>query len=379
MILPPQRAAFDIPDDICYLNTSYISPLTKAQVRAGEQSLARSAHPWDIGAGDFFTAADDIRQYAGALTNVGARDFAIVPSASYGIATAALNLPLEAGQGILLLEAEFPSNYYAWQELAGIKKARLVTVPEPENHDWTSSVLDTLEREQDQIGVVALGNVHWSSGAVLDLRRISAVCKEIGAALVLDLSQSLGAMPTDLAAIDPDFAVSAGYKWLLAPYGISLLYVAPRWQSGVSIEQGWISRKNSEDFARLVSYQPEFQPGALRFDMGERANLVLAPIFLQGLKQLNEWGTDNIADTLRAVNQRLAALLAERGFTAIDDRFRAPHMLGVQLGEAAPRVLEVLTSKKVFASVRGDMLRLSPHLWVTEEDEARFAAALRAI
>ena len=126
--------------------------------------------------------------------------------------------------------------------------------------------------------------MQWTSGGRLDLVRIGEACRKLGAALVLDLTQSLGALPFSVGGlknnlqngVQPDFAVAASYKWLLGPYSVGLLYVAPKWQSGMPLEENWIQRANARDFSSLILYTEDYDAGARRFDMGERANFALA-------------------------------------------------------------------------------------------------------
>src|SRR5208283_2226571 len=174
---------------------------------------------------------------------------AIDPSASYGIATAARNLPVNKGQSILLLEEQFPSNYYACQRLAEANSASLKIVPWPEDNDWTAAVLNALTAD---VAIAALPHVQWTSGGRLDLVHIGEACRKLGAALVLDLTQSLGALPFSARDVQPDFAVAASYKWLLGPYSIGLLYVAPKRQGGIPLEENWIQRANARDFANVL-------------------------------------------------------------------------------------------------------------------------------
>ncbi|MFC4348454.1 aminotransferase class V-fold PLP-dependent enzyme [Kordiimonas lipolytica] len=379
MIIPPQRELFDIPRDLCYVNASYMTPLSKAQVASGQEALARSAQPWRIGEGDFFDTAADVCAAGAALMNAEAADVAIVPSASYGISTAAKNLPLSPGGKVLVMSEEFPSNVYPWQERAEAAGGEVIAVPQPSDDDWTAAILEMISREGESIDIVSVANVHWSSGALIDLAAVSGACKRVGAALVLDLSQSLGAMPFDVKAIDPDFMVAAGYKWLMAPYSISLMYVAPRHQGGFPIEAGWITREGSRDFSRLVQYRDEFEPGARRFDMGERANHVLAPIFLAGLQQLLSWGVPNIYESLSAITGRMAVALESKGMEPIAADRRAGHILGVRVGKQGAALLEELKNAGVSVSLRGDLLRLSPHLWVDEQDEGRFTQVIAGL
>src|ERR1700685_3604068 len=91
-MIPCQRQQFDIPDDVAYLNCAYMSPLTKAQLSTGAEALARKPHPWELTSEKFFSGADEFRVTAAQLLDCSAECIAVVPSASYGIATAARNL-----------------------------------------------------------------------------------------------------------------------------------------------------------------------------------------------------------------------------------------------------------------------------------------------
>jgi len=379
VILPSQRHLFDIPRDVCYLNAAYMTPLTKAQQKIGAAATAQNGRPWEVFPEDFNPTSDRIRQHAAQMFSVGADDIAIIPAVSYGIATAGKNLKIRTGSHVLVIEDQFPSNIYEWKENADAAGGAIITVPTPKNHDWTNAILEALERTDVEYSVVALPQVHWSSGALIDLLEVSKACKRVGAALVLDLTQSAGAMPTDIAEIDPDYAVFGTYKWLMGPYSLCFMYVAPRHQGGQPLEQNWLARRDSEDFAGLVNYKDEYQPGARRFDMGERSNFILSPICVEGLRQLEEWGVGNIADTLKALNARLCDTAAESGFEAVPEKYRSPHMLGLYVGAKGRELLTNLKEAGVFASLRGDMLRVAPHLWIDDQDMDVFEAALKSV
>ena len=143
-MLTCQRHLFDVPDDVAYLNCAYMSPLMKPVIAVGATALARKAHPWELTADKFFTGADEFRATAAQLLDCSGDCIAIVPSASYGIATAARNLSLHKGQAILVLAEQFPSNYYSWERLAQANGASLKVVPWPQDHDWTAAVLNSL-------------------------------------------------------------------------------------------------------------------------------------------------------------------------------------------------------------------------------------------
>jgi len=374
-MIPCQRFLFDIPDDVAYLNCAYMSPLMKPALEAGTAGLARKAQPWRIAPEQFFTGAEEFRATAAQFFDCSADNIAIVPSASYGITTAARNLPVARGQSILVLAEQFPSNYYPWQRLAAENGATLKVVPWPADHDWTGAVLDSLTAD---VGIAALPQVQWTSGGRLDLIRIGEACRKLGAALVLDLTQSLGALPFSAGDVQPDFAVAAGYKWLLGPYSTGLLYVAPKWQGGIPQEENWIQRANARDFSSLTLYSEDYDRGARRFDMGERSNFALLPAAVRAMKQVLEWKVAQISETVGALNRQLAEAAAELGFSSPPERLRAPHYLALRRNQEIPKELpEMLAREKVFVSVRGSSIRVAPHVYNTAGDGDRLISCLR--
>jgi selenocysteine lyase/cysteine desulfurase len=374
-MLPCQRHLFDIPDDVAYLNCAYMSPLMKPALEAGTVALARKMHPWEITADKFFTGSDEFRATAAELLDCSGECVAIVPSASYGLSAATRNVPLEKGQSILVLAEQFPSNYYPWQRLAEEKSASLKVVPWPEDHDWTAAVLNSLTED---VAVAALPQVQWTSGGRLDLVRIGEACRKVGVALVLDLTQSLGALPFSVRDVQPDFAVAASYKWLLGPYSVGFLYVAPKWQGGVPLEENWIQRANARDFSSLILYTENYDEGARRFDMGERSNFALLPAAMRAMKQILEWKVAQISETAGALNRQLAAAAAELGFSSPPDDLRAPHYLCLRRKTGIPRELpEMLARERVFVSVRGSSIRVTPNVYNSAADAERLISCLK--
>jgi selenocysteine lyase/cysteine desulfurase len=377
-MIPSQRQLFDIPEGIAYFNCAYLGPLSNAVVAAGKQAAGRKAHPWEIGSEDFFTETEIARGLFAKLIGANQEDVAIVPAASYGISVAASNLPLEKDQSVVMLAEQFPSNVYAWRESAARAGARVVTVERPADGDLTRAVLDALD---ERTAVVALPNCHWADGALLDLECVADACRALGASLVLDVTQSAGVMPLDVGVIQPDFLVAACYKWLLGPYNTGFLYVAPHRQDGRPLEYNWRARVGSEDFAGLVNYRDRFLPGALRFDVGECANFHTMPALIAALEQILEWDATAIADTLTARNAGIAERAAALGLECLDAAQRAGHFLGLRFPRGVPDgLLEALREARVYLSVRGDSLRITPHVYNNDADEDRLMHALeRAI
>jgi selenocysteine lyase/cysteine desulfurase len=369
-----QRHLFDIPDQVAYLNCAYMSPLMNSVTEAGVRAIGRKARPWTVVSDDFFTESEQARSLFAGLIGATADDIAIVPAASYGLAVAARNLPLKRGQTVLILAEQFPSNVYTWRELARDQGAKVVAVERPADGDWTAAILETLD---ERTAIAALPHCHWTDGGIIDLERIGERCRAMGVALVLDITQSIGALPLDCRSIGPAFLVAGGYKWMMGPYSLGFLYVDPAHQGGRPLEQNWIARAGSEDFARLIDYQDAYQPGARRFDVGERSNFALMPAAIAAMVQLHQWTVEAIAETLAVKTAAIAERAREIGLAPMAAHARAGHFLGIRFPGGVPRGLpERLAENQVHVSLRGDSLRVTPHLYNNEADVDRLFAVL---
>jgi selenocysteine lyase/cysteine desulfurase len=343
------RDAFEIPDDIGYFNTASLAPQLKRVRAAGEAAFEQRARPWEIQSADWFSDVERLRGLFARVVGGTPDHVALVPATSYGFAVAAHNLKPSR---VVVLADEYPSGIYSWQA-AG---AELVTVERQAGQSWADAVLAATDESVD---VVSVPNVHWTDGAPVDLPRVAQAARDCGAALVIDASQSCGAMPLDVREIRPDFLVAVGYKWLLGPFGLGYLYVDERHHGGEPIEQNWINREGSEDFARLVDYRDAYQPGARRFDFGQRTSFLLTPMAIAALTQILDWGVETIWGELQAITARI-------------DPGAETHMTGISPAPSR----ETLARHRCVAAMRGDSLRISPHLHITDDDVARLRAAL---
>ena len=373
-MLTHQRHLFDIPDDVAYLNTAYMSPLLTLVVEAMEEGTRLKARPWTLTIDHFFEDVEKARGLIGTLFNVSSTSVSIIPAASYGLTTAARNLPLKRGEAVILLKNQFPSHTYPWKQKAREVGAKVIEVDVPLGDAATDHVLAAMD---ENTAIAALPNVLWTNGAYVDLMEVKARCREVGAALVLDLTQSAGALQTDLGVIDPDFAVVANYKWMLGPYSTGFMYVAPQHHDGVPLEEGWITRKGSRNFARLTENTGEFEAGAIRYDMGERANFALMPGVVAALEQIKAWEIAQIEATLSFRNEALCKRLNALGLETTAPENRGAHFIGAKVPEGTRSdLLEQLAASQVYLSERNGSLRITPHLWNTEHDVDRLCEAL---
>jgi selenocysteine lyase/cysteine desulfurase len=190
--------------------------------------------------------------------------------------------------------------------------------------------------------------------------------------MAIDATQSLGAMPFSLDEIRPDFLVSAGYKWLLCPYGFSLMYVSEKWRNARPLEESWQARENAEDFGSLVNSSDKYMAGARRFDVGQKGTPTILPGVIAALEQIKSWGIENISDSLLGINKRVTDHLSALGFQLPDSSQRSPHMFGAIIpGRFKGNLVSELSNRKVYVSQRGSSVRFSPHIHISEQDIAR--------
>lgn len=377
MLPSDPRALFELPGDIAYFNCASIGPLPRAARAAIEEGAARRAQPWRVTMKEWIDDYEERRGLFASLAGVTPDAIALIPSVSYGVAVAARNLDAPPGRQVLLLAEDFPSNVYTWRAFAADKGCSILTVSRSPGGTWTDAVLASLD---ERVAVAAVPNVQWTDGALLDLVRIAARCREVGAALVVDASQSFGMMKLDLDAIRPDFLVAVGYKWLLGPYGLSYLYADEKHWGGVPLEQNWLSRQGSEDFSSLVDYRDDYRPGARRFDMGERSALEMNNAGIASLRLMNEWGVADIAELLAGRTARIEAEATALGLPISSAPARGPHLLGIELPrEAAVRAFSTLRERGVYVAFRGNAIRIATHVYNNDADVDRLLAALAAL
>ncbi len=369
MIIPNQKSLFNIPDDITYMNCANMSPLLKTSNKAGISAVNQRNSPWTISVSQWFEPVEQLKLLFAGIINADKENIALIPSASYGIAIAKNNIKLNSSQSIIILDQQYPSNVYAWRELSRETGAAIITIKKEIDQTWAEAILDKIN---EQTGLVAIPNCHWTDGSLIDLVQVSKKVKETGAKLVIDASQSVGVYPLDINKIKPDFLVTVGYKWLLGPYGLSYLYADEKYFSeGKPIEYTWLNKKGSEDFAQLVAYTDDYKPGARRFDAGASSSFINIPMAKASLTQILNWGVENIQETLSILTNQIAIKAKEQGLE-ITNKNRVGHMIGIKLSEnKAIEIGKKLTDNQIYISFRAASMRIAPHLYNDSKDVNR--------
>ena len=375
-LLKCQKDKFKLPKNITYFNGASRSPILKSVEKIGHDLITKEALPHLIKSEDFFTHTEEFRKtFAQFIDAPDYHNTAIIPSASYGLSTVANNIKLKANDEVLVIDEQFPSNYYVWKRLTDQYGAKLVTVKTPVDFDnrgklWNDNILQSINKNT---AVVAMGPCHWADGTIFDLKPIREKTWAHSALLVIDGSQNIGAVPFSVKEIQPDALITVGYKWLLGLYSMGMAYYSDRFNDGVPLEENWINRKGSEDFRNLVNYQDEYQPKAGRYNMGERSQFIATPMLTKSIEQLQEWQPKNIQQYCHSISKSSIEKLRELGCFIEEEDYRRKHLFGVYLPKHVDleKLKNTFYNNNVYVSFRGNAIRISSNVYNDEQDFER--------
>jgi selenocysteine lyase/cysteine desulfurase len=380
-MLPSQRALFDIPRDVCFMNAAAWSPLPLAVQEAGRAGVGRKGQPWKLD-GQFMAGQHErARKAAAALIGADPVDVALIPSVGYGVSTAGKVLAIPRGSRVLVLQDDHTSPVLEWMSRAEAGGYTVEAVRQPTDGDWTSAVLEAIERNgAAPLALVSISSVHWSDGGALDMSRIAAAAKTKSAALLVDATHDAGVRRIDVKTLDPDFLIFPTYKWVLGPYGRAFMYVAKRHQNGVPLEQTAPARKGVAAEQKVYFRDLSYADGARRYDMGERDHFITLEMAAVGMEMMAGWGNDPIVARLSMLTDRLAEGLGNSGVRVLDRKLRAPHLLCLQFPKGmADDLPQKLAAENVHAAPRLGRLRISPHVYNDEEDVDRFVEVFKKV
>ncbi len=380
-MLSSQRALFDIPPDVCYLNAAGWSPLPRATQEAGRAAVARKGQPWKLTPDFAESQHERARAAAAALIGAEPRDVALVSSVGYGVSIAGKVLAIPRGSRVLVLENDHTSPVLEWMSRADAQEFTVETVAQPANGDWTSAVLEAIERNgAPPVALASISSIHWSDGCMLDMQAIRDALRRQGAALLVDATHGVGVIATDVKTLDPDFLMFPTYKWVLGPYGRAFVYIAKRHQDGVPLEQTAFGRRNVKAENPVYFADARYLPDARRFDMGERDHFISMEMASIGMELLAQWGAAAVVARLRALTRRIAhALDGTNAVQMHDERFRAPHILSLGFAGGLPaNLIPALAGQQIYVAPRLGRMRISPHVYNDDADVDRFVAALKS-
>ncbi len=240
-------------------------------------------------------------------------------------------------------------------------------------------MLEAIERPgAAPVAVASISSVHWADGGAVDLAAIVTRLRALGAAVVIDATQSAGVLPLDVETLDPDFVIFPVYKWLLGPYGRAFLYVAKRHQEQLPLEQSAYARREIVSERTPYLADISYVSDARRFDSGGRDFLISLEMASIGMEIMSAWGAEAVAARLQMLTQRLSrGLSGVSGVKILQSKDQAPHILSLAVTNGtADQHIKRLAEQQIYVSERLGRIRVSPHVYNEEADIDRFVEAL---
>jgi selenocysteine lyase/cysteine desulfurase len=374
-----QSSAFNLEKEKTYLNCAAYSPLLNSVVEEGYKSVQLKSRPYQIVPSvHFFDQVNEVRTLLSLLINENdANSIAMIPSASYGMAIVAANLhrwpKIEEKKKIFIIDEEFPNDVYAFQRVALDLQIDVVTLKYTERYNEY-----ILEQLNEDIAMIVLPHVHWITGYKFDLQAIGQKCRANGIMMVIDGTQSIGAVPFNVQEIQPDALICATYKWLLGPYGQGFVYLSPFFDEGIPVEESWINRVESDNFAGLLAYKTEYRPKAQRYNVGEYSQFIQIPMLKVALQQILQWGVEHIQQYCYSITEEVIQKLMESGISLASEKERVNHLFSLKFIEedVAKKVYHALQQEEVYVSLRGKCIRVSPYVYNTKSDLKKLASVV---
>ncbi len=368
---------FAPPEGVAYLDAASQGPLPLAASRAGREALALKERPWKITTQTYVQVVAEARALAARLLGAREESVALVTGAGQVVNAVARGLDLGEGDEVLLPRHEFPSNDLPWRWLA--RRGVAVRVVEPDDPSGAVSAARLAAEIGPRTRVVAFAHVSYLHGGRIDPSPVVEAARRVGAVTVVDGSQAAGALPFDFGAAGVDVYAASGYKFLLGPYGSGVGLFSPQVVDRIAVgDVSWWAVKGAEDFNHLPD-AVEMKPGAQRWDAHEPASFNNLMPLAESLRLLLEATPALVQAHARALGDRiLARLPAGLAPASPEDPSQRSHILclrGVSPAATAA-AFERLRAARVAVALRGDRLRISPHLYSTEADADRLLEAL---
>jgi selenocysteine lyase/cysteine desulfurase len=369
-------------EEATYLNLAGQAPMPKVSLKAVQAALEDKKFPHHKPDSTFFELPRRIRANIARIINGKPEDVAITTGASTGAIAVAHGIQWHPGDEVITATNEFPLHYTTWlpmQEREGIK----VRVVSPRDRFLTAD--DLIAALTPKSRLLSVSHVRYDDGSLLDAARLANACHSNGTLLLLDVSQSCGAVPIDLKQIDADFLICAGYKWLLGPFGTGFFWVKHQHLSTLRPDAyNWMAVAGSDNFAALDFKDPKPAEAANRWDAAEWASY-----FNFNLVAMNtsvEFAANAGAENVTAHNRKLIDFMFERlpkdrciAASPLDSAKRGPYgCFTARSPEKTVALYDKLRKENVVVSLRGGSIRVSPYLYNSERDIDRLISVITA-
>jgi selenocysteine lyase/cysteine desulfurase len=365
-------------EDATYLNFAAHAAIPRVALNAVRASVAAKRRPHIVDDQSFFSVTRSLRQSLATLIGASQEDIALTSGAGAGLATIAYALNWSAGDEVIIAGGEFPAHYATWKPMEAREGIKL-QITHPQGQFIQSG--DLIAAMTPRTRVISVSHVRFDDGSILDVSSLAAACKSNGTLLVLDVSQSCGAVPMDVRSLGADFIVCAAYKYLLSPFGTGFLWVKP--QNAALLRPGpynWLSQ-DVDSFACLNYVDPGPARTLSRWDAAEASSIYNfnLPVMEASLKFVLNATPTLIHDH----NQALISYLFERlpdGYRLASPRQASQRgVFGcIEVGSRrnTQSLYETLRDERFVVALREGRIRVAPHLLNCTQDMDRLLVVM---
>jgi cysteine desulfurase/selenocysteine lyase len=372
------RSEFAEFDDVTYLDAAAQGPLPNVAERAAKKALEWKRLPHKIPVEAYTELPNRVRRALGQLLHAEPDDIAITTGASTGLSVVATGMDWKPGDEILVGEGEFPAHFAAWLP---VEKAGLAQVKRVQARERFLDAEDYVARMGPRTRVVSLSLVRFCDGVRFDAARLATACRNVGAALLLDVSQCAGAMPLDVNELGADFVCGAGYKWLLGSYGTGFFWARREWSERLGLGPlYWMALEGAEKHHGLPMERLRVVAGARRWDTPETANFTSMGAWAESLELLVRATPQAIAAHDWDLGEHLIKKLPSDRCVLMSPREgqrRGPFVcIAGRNAKSTMALYERLRAEKVIVSLRENAVRIAPHFYNVQRDVDRLARLL---
>jgi len=368
---------FGLDPESTWLNTAHQGALPRIAAEAASEAVEWKLEPSRLTSERFATVPDRVRRAAARWIGADAADVFLTNGASLGLHEIAHGMRLDAGDDVLLMRGDFPSNVLPW--LAHRERGVSVRRIEPLNH--VLEVEEIAQALRPETRVVCLSWVHSFSGWTLEIDKIAALCREAGARLVVNVSQALGARPFDVRRSGIDALVCAGWKWLCGPYGVGFGWLRPEFRRELQPTQRyWLSQQSADDLGSDRDPADEEPADSIRrFDLFGTANFFNFHPWGAALDYLLEQGAEVIEAHDRSLVRRLLDGLPTAYRTispAADERRSTLVLFSHREPSRNEAIYRDFVDARIHTAFRRGAIRVAPHLYNDESQIDRLLERL---
>ncbi len=370
------RQHYSSLENATYLNQASLGLIGQPAVEAMHSFLDQVGRHGNLFMTDDEEVAffSDLRGQAAKILNCHSEQLAIIGSAGEMLNQLPYLFAPKSGSKIVAISSEFPAITRPWIAYCERNSCELTFVDEIENEDITDTLIQEIH---EQTSVVLVSYVQFSTGSRADIARLRQASRNVGARLVVDVTQAAGATSIDAKAWEADVIVCSGYKWLGGHGGVALAVMSPEFLSQVPPAPGWMGAPNPFDFRAT---ELPLADDARRYTQSTMSYISLKCLTV-AITDLLDLGISRIENHTKSLATMLVDELVDsywRTYGPRDKVLAAPHIvtLSHSKGELGS-IVEDLTKEGIICGNRNNRLRISLAHYNNESDVRALVRVLR--